>query len=156
MTNQTPEPKIAYEIRSVTSPTGEVEEIGLLQSAERVHRQLRTKLPDDYVAKMHLVFAGGGRMCVALRGDKVIGLAVYRLIEETLGGRQIFVDDLVTDEAQRSTGVGTGILAFLEQEARRMGCWTVTLDSGVQRANAHKFYFREGYRIVSYHFAKDL
>jgi NAD(P) transhydrogenase subunit alpha len=40
--------------------------------------------------------------------------------------------------------------------ARRLGCDVLALDSGAQRAQAHKFYFREGMHIPGFCFRKDL
>jgi hypothetical protein len=47
-------------------------------------------------------------------------------------------------------------MEWLEAEARRQGADTFALDSGVQRAQAHKFYFNQGMSIFSYSFAKPL
>jgi hypothetical protein len=66
------------------------------------------------------------------------------------------VDDLVTDEARRSRGVGRALLAHLEEKARKLGCDVLALDSGAQRAAAHKFYFREGMHIPGFCFRKTL
>ena len=122
--------------------------------AEAVHRQLRTALPADYAAKMKRVFAGGARMCVAADGPVVTGVAVYRVHENTFQGRQLYVDDLVTDEKRRSSGVGKALLSYLEQKARVAGLENLALDSGTQRQQAHKFYFREGMVVTSFHFGK--
>jgi hypothetical protein len=124
--------------------------------AEAVHRQLRTALPADYAAKMKRVFAGGARMCVAVDGPVVTGVAVYRVHENTFQGKQLYVDDLVTDEKRRSTGVGKALLSHLEQKARAAGLENLALDSGTQRQQAHKFYFREGMVVTSFHFGKRL
>ncbi len=124
--------------------------------AEAVHRQLRTALPADYVAKMKRVFAGGARMCVAADGPVVTGVAVYRVYENTFQGRQLYVDDLVTDEKRRSTGVGKALLSYLEEKARKANLENLALDSGTQRQQAHKFYFREGMVVTSFHFGKRL
>ena len=94
---------------------------------------------------MQRVFAGGGRMCVAADGDGVVGVAVYRIYENTVSGVQMYVDDLVTDDTQRSSGIGAALLDHLQKLARRAGCRAFTLDSGTQRQQAHKFYFREGW-----------
>ncbi len=143
-------------IVDVTDAQGRVSQPGWLTKAERVHRQLRPALPADYAAKMARVFAGGGRMCVAAEGDAVAGVAVYRVHENTADGVKMYVDDLVTDEARRSNGVGRTLLAHLEQRARTGGCEAFTLDSGTHRQQAHKFYFREGMVVTSFHFAKKL
>lgn len=127
-----------------------------LARAESVHRQLRPQLPAEYAAKMQRVFGGGGRMVVAAEGEAVRGVAVWRVHENTHAGVQMYVDDLVTDDAQRSRGVGHALMRWLEQRARSLGCAVLCLDSGTQRRQAHKFYFREGMVITSFHFNTDL
>ncbi len=143
-------------IVEVTDGSGVIAAPGWLKKAEAVHRQLRTALPPEYEAKMKRVFAGGARMCVAADGADVAGVAVYRMYENTFYGKQLYVDDLVTDEARRSSGVGRTLLGYLEQKARAAGFDSLTLDSGTQRLQAHKFYFREGMAVTSFHFMKKL
>ncbi|MSQ69785.1 MAG: GNAT family N-acetyltransferase [Betaproteobacteria bacterium] len=144
------------QIIEITDGEGRIAEADWLGRAEAVHRQLRTALPDDYVVTMQRVFAGGARMCVAAAEGAVAGVAVYRVYENTWAGRQMYVDDLVTDEARRSTGVGKALLEYLERSARLAGCGSLALDSGTQRQQAHKFYFREGMVVTSFHFGKQL
>ncbi len=143
-------------IVEVTDESGVIAAPGWLKKAEAVHRQLRTALPPEYEAKMKRVFAGGARMCVATDGADVAGVAVYRMYENTFYGKQLYVDDLVTDQARRSSGVGRTLLGYLEQKARAAGFDSLTLDSGTQRLQAHKFYFREGMAVTSFHFMKKL
>jgi GNAT superfamily N-acetyltransferase len=143
------------EIIRITDDDRDLVEPQWLARAERVHRQLRPQLPSDYVAKMRAIFASGGEMCVAVQGQQVVGVAVFRHFENTHAGRKFYVDDLVTDEAFRSSGVGRALLGFLEQLARRRGCNGMELDSGTHRLRAHQFYFREGFMITSFAFRKE-
>ncbi|HKW39598.1 MAG TPA: GNAT family N-acetyltransferase [Burkholderiales bacterium] len=143
-------------IVEITDDSGKVVAPDWFAKAESVHRQLRTALPADYAGKMKRVFAGGARMCVAVEGPVVTGVAVYRVYENTFQGRQLYVDDLVTDEKRRSAGVGRALLSHLEQKARATGLDNLALDSGTQRQQAHKFYFREGMVVTSFHFGKKL
>jgi GNAT superfamily N-acetyltransferase len=140
----------------ITDASGKIIEAAWLKRAQGVHRQLRTALPADYEGKMKRVFAGGARMCVAADQDMVHGVAVYRIYENTFEGLHLYVDDLVTDERQRSRGVGRALMEHLQNLARVAGCEATTLDSGTQRAQAHKFYFREGMVVSSFHFRKPL
>lgn len=148
----------------VTSANGTVVEPEWLVRAEAVHRQLRPQIPPDYAAAMARVFAGGGRMAVAIAGapgddgaaGRVVGVAVHRTYVNTFEGLQTYVDDLVTDEATRSLGVGRALLAHVEAIAVAAGAVGYNLDSGVQRAAAHKFYFREGFVASAFHFWKPL
>ena len=143
-------------IVDVTDVTGRVVAPEWLARAETVHRQLRTGLPPDYAAKMSRVFAGGGRMLVAADGEKVLGVVIWRVYENTFENLHLYVDDLVTDEAERSKGAGKLMLAACERLARELGCENLTLDSGTQRERAHQFYWREGMSITSFHFRKPL
>ncbi len=140
----------------VTDAAGNVAEPGWLIKAEPVHRQLRPALPAGYAAKMQRVFSGGGRMCIAVEGDDVLGVSVYRIHENTAEGLKMYVDDLVTDETRRSRGVGKALMDHLQGIARKAGCEQFTLDSGTHRQQAHKFYFREGMVIASFNFKKPL
>jgi GNAT superfamily N-acetyltransferase len=144
------------QIVEVTDEKGAIAAPEWLSKAEAVHRQLRTALPPEYEAKMKRVFAGGARMCVAVEGADVAGVAVYRMYENTFYGKQLYVDDLVTDDKRRSSGVGRALLGHLEQKARAAGFDNLTLDSGTQRLQAHRFYFREGMAVTSFHFMKKL
>jgi GNAT superfamily N-acetyltransferase len=105
---------------------------------------------------MRRVFAGGARMSVAVRDDAVVGVAVHRIHENTFDGVQMYCDDLVTNAGARSTGVGAALMRHMEALAIAAGCAKLNLDSGTQRQQAHKFYFREGMVVTSFHFAKPL
>jgi hypothetical protein len=141
---------------AVTDAAGTVVAPDLLSSAEAVHRQLRPHLPADYAGRMRAVFASGAEMAVAVDGERVVGVTVFRVIEKTFTGRELYCDDLVTDEAVRSRGAGHAMIGHMEGVARERGCDVLALDSGTQRQQAHRFYFREGLVVGSFHFTKKL
>jgi GNAT superfamily N-acetyltransferase len=149
---------MAAELRIVepTDSQGALLATEWLTRAEPVHRQLRERLPDDYPRRMRDVFANGARMVLAVEGEVVRGLAVWRIIENTYEGRRLYIDDLVTDIAYRSRGVGHFLIAWLETHAHTLNCNMLALDSGSQRADAHRFYFRERFTISSFCFKKSL
>ena len=140
----------------ITDAEGAVINADMLVAAEGVHRQLRPHLPADYLARMNEVFASGAEMAVALVGSQVAGITVFRILEKTFTGRELYCDDLVTDERQRSTGVGHALIAYMEKVGRERQCDMLALDSGTQRQQAHKFYFREQLPITAFHFSKKL
>ncbi|MEO7744397.1 MAG: GNAT family N-acetyltransferase [Usitatibacter sp.] len=140
----------------ITNQDGEIVNADMLAAAEGVHRQLRPHLPEDYGARMKEVFGSGAEMAVAIVGSRVAGLTVFRILEKTFTGRELYCDDLVTDEKQRSTGVGRALIAYLEKVGRERKCDMLALDSGTQRQQAHKFYFREQMPITAFHFSKKL
>lgn len=141
---------------AVTDNSGVVPEPSWLAKAESVHRQLRPRLPADYVGRLSEVFANGARMALVVYRGSVRCVALWRVIENTYDGRRLYVDDLVSDEACRSQGAGKMMLDWLEAKAVSLGCDVLALDSGVQRQRAHRFYFREGMHIPSFCFKKVL
>jgi GNAT superfamily N-acetyltransferase len=102
------------------------------------------------VKQMH---AGGYRLaCIRERG-RVVAVAGYRVSTNLFYGRNLYVDDLVTAESERSKGHGKALLEWLKRLAIEDGCDAFHLDSGVQRKRAHQFYLREGMELSSYHFS---
>jgi GNAT superfamily N-acetyltransferase len=143
------------ELIDVTDERGRVARPDWLVRSEAVHRQLR-EFRRPYADALARVFEGGGRMRIAALDGRVAGVAVWRAFEKTDAGMQMYVDDLITDEAARSTGVGGALLRSLVETARALGCAMFELDSGTHRRRAHAFYFREGMAIHSFHFVKPL
>ena len=146
--------RLEFKIVEITNMKGDIMSPEWLSKSEKVHRQLRPALQSDYLAKMMRVFAGGGRMSIAAYGNDVVGVGVYRTYENTFDGIQMYVDDLVTDETKRSSGVGKVLVDHLQSLAREYNCDAFTLDSGTHREQAHKFYFREGMVVRAFHFVK--
>ncbi len=124
-----------------------------------VMRQLRPQYisEEEYAATVGRMREAGYRLVAVFDGEgQVLGVAGFRIGESLWAGRVLYVDDLVTNEDARSTGAGAKMLRWLEDEGARSGCTQLYLDSGVQRGRAHRFYFREGMTISSFHFTKEL
>jgi len=89
-------------------------------------------------------------------GGAVKALAGFRLGEMLYSGRYLYVDDLVTDENERSKGYGDALFDWLVNHAKEQNCQQFRLDSGVQRFDAHRFYLRKRMRISAYNFTLAL
>ena len=96
------------------------------------------------------------RLAYVEESGEIVALAGFRLLECLATGKTLYVDDLVTREDRRSKGHGEILMRWLEERARKAGCQTFSLDSGTHRTSAHRFYFRMGMVIPSFHFAKKL
>lgn len=127
-----------------------------LGRSEHLHRSLRPALPADYEGYLRRMFSEGAQMAVLHEAETAKALAVYRIQYTTFNGRRFYVDDLVTVENARGKGYGEALLQWCEDVARTQGCDTFSLDSGVQRAAAHRFYFKHGLTIMAFGFAKPL
>ncbi len=98
----------------------------------------------------------GLRMTGRTVDRRVVAVAGWRVGVNLHLGRHLYVEDLVTSAPARSAGHGAALLAHLRAIAREEGCAVLHLDSGVQRHDAHRFYFREGLHISSHHFTEVL
>jgi GNAT superfamily N-acetyltransferase len=106
--------------------------------------------------------AGGYRLLGSFEDDDAgadaAAVAGFRIVEFLAWGRSLYVDDFVTAAAHRGRGHADRLTEWLIAEARREGCGELHLDSavGTERQDAHRFYFRHGMRISSYHFAREV
>lgn len=97
--------------------------------------------------------ANGYRVAYVTDEDRVLCVAGFVMGQKLAWTKHIYVDDLVTNEAHRSTGAGKFLVDWLKQYGLDNGCQQLHLDSGVTRFAAHRFYLREGFNITSHHFA---
>jgi GNAT superfamily N-acetyltransferase len=119
--------------------------------------QLRPHLSaEDFVPRIRRMQREGFVLASLEESGEVRAVAGYRYLDLLFSGLTLYVDDLVTDASQRSRGHGAALLQWLQEQARARGCTTLTLDSGVQRTEAHRFYFRQRMSIRSYHFSLPL
>ena len=127
-------------------------------AARSVMRQLRPQIAEDaYLATVRRMMRTDGYLQAAVfDGDAVVAVAGYRFTEMLYAGKTLYVDDLNTDDTRRSRGYGKALMDWLKREARERGCVQLHLDSGVQREQTHRFYFRQGLTINCYHFRIDL
>jgi hypothetical protein len=89
-----------------------------------VMRELRTHLPgpDQYVRQEE---------------DGVVKAAAgFRIVEMLFQGRHLYVDDLVTAEAERAKGHASALIDWMAELATREGCATLELSSSIQACSA--------------------
>ena len=119
-----------------------------------VMRELRTHITDenDFVDRVLRQQKQGYLLAFLESEGDICAVAGYRFLESLFSGKNLYVDDLVTRASDRSRGFGGELLDWLIEKARERGCETLELDSGVQRFDAHRFYFSKRMSIPSYHF----
>jgi GNAT superfamily N-acetyltransferase len=119
-----------------------------------VMRELRTHIASEqeFVDRVLRQQEDGYQLAFLESGGEVCAVAGYRFLESLFSGKNLYVDDLVTRAAARSRGFGGELIDWLIKQAHEHGCETLELDSGVQRFDAHRFYFSKRMSISSYHF----
>jgi GNAT superfamily N-acetyltransferase len=129
-----------------------------IQRCFPVMAQLRTHLvAADFVARIRgLQQTAGFALASLADGGQVRSVAGFRISDTLYSGRYLYVDDLVTDAACRSAGHGAQLFDWLVDHAKSHNCEVLTLDSGVQRFAAHRFYLSRRMDILSHHFVLKL
>ena len=119
--------------------------------------QLRPHIPrEGYVDRIRRMQTAGFLLAMVEYDGAVTTAAGFRIMEQLVVGRVLYVDDLITDENLRSSGHGGQMLQWLRDYAKAENCASFELDSGVWRAQAHRFYFRHGMTIMGFHFKVEL
>ena len=121
-------------------------------------RQLRPHLasPGELVERWRRQAEAGYRLLAAWQGGQPVALAGFRLQENLVHGRFLYVDDLVTDAAVRSAGHGAGLLAAVAAEGRRLGIGRLVLDTPLDNVLGHRFYYRQGLLARALRFSMPL
>ncbi|SHM70831.1 GNAT family N-acetyltransferase [Phytopseudomonas punonensis] len=123
-----------------------------------VMRELRPHLPDadTFVAQVQRQASQGYRLLAAWRGDQVVGLAGYRLQENTLYGRFVYIDDLIVLPSEQRGGVGCLLIDAVRREAIAGGYTHLVLDTALGNAFGQRFYYRQGLLARGMHFVEAL
>ncbi|MFA5308842.1 MAG: GNAT family N-acetyltransferase [Dehalococcoidales bacterium] len=125
------------------------------QAGRDPQRRLR-RLPEYgelYTAEtLEKVKKSGGIIYLAEAGGEVLGCIVGLVQEATPVMRAAidwtragYIDDLVVKDGWRDKGVGSLLLAKLEDFFRAQGCQAAGMDVLIANAGAHDFYARRGY-----------
>ncbi len=116
-----------------------------------------TKTLEDLQKKQTEMFNFDHYHCFGVfQEGHLIGLSSAWITVRFYSGKQLEVDNLMVDPELQSKGFGKFLMEFLEKWAKENGCLTVELNTYVFNERSHKFYFNQGYKIIGYHFQKNL
>jgi GNAT superfamily N-acetyltransferase len=119
-----------------------------LESEAAFVEQVDTVLrPEGY--RLAGAFEEGRDHAVAALGFRVLHMLAW-------GGRGFYIDDLVTHPEARRRGHARALLDWAVEEAGRLGCRQIHLDSATipDRVDAHRLYFNAGMGVVAFHFMR--
>lgn len=124
-----------------------VELLAQLSPDDPSREDTSSPLPYNY----HLVFRemaqGKQHLLVAESRGKLIGTLVLVVVPNLSrrGTPYGIIENVVVDEKHRSKGIGEALITRAVDEARKIGCYKVTLTSNKRRTEAHRFYERLGF-----------
>lgn len=133
--------------------------IKLLQQVLEVHAKIRpdifisgtTKYTDEELKEI-LKDNEKPIYVAANEDDLCIGYAFCKLQEQPFSNnmvpfKSLFIDDLCVDEEVRGQHIGSQLFEFVKEEAKRLGCYEVTLNVWSGNTSAEFFYEKMGMKI---------
>ncbi len=120
-------------------------------SMDEPREELGPPLPERYREVFQEIEADPRQRLLVLeaQGRVVAALALIIVPNLTHTGRPYaIVENVVVDEPERGAGYGEMIMRHAIEEARRAGCYKVSLTSNKGRPDAHRFYERLGFRAT--------
>jgi GNAT superfamily N-acetyltransferase len=114
-------------------------------------------LPREVEARLGRFAAGSSLVLVADADGSAVGLAtaqIWRALH--VEPPTAWLTALVVGSQTRRLGVGRMLVEAVEAWAGARGCLSISLLSGLSRADAHQFYERLGYRQTGRRFTKPL
>jgi GNAT superfamily N-acetyltransferase len=122
-----------------------------------VMQELRPHIGEEqFLPRVRNQENAGYRLAYVHEQESVVAVAGFRVGKNLAWGDFLYVDDLVTHSGHRSKGYGAKLFSWLQEQAAKMGCQQIHLDSGAQRKDAHRFYEREGMLLASFHFVENI
>ena len=82
---------------------------------------------------------------------EIVSAAGYRIATFLAWGKVLYIDDLITHPDRKRLGLGGTLLDWLIDEARKLRCDEVHLDTGYVRHDAHRLYLNKGFKLSSHH-----
>ena len=122
--------------------------IELLGQVLQIHADIR---PDIFIPGTTKYTAGELAELLQNEEKPIYGYAFCQLKEQPFSNnmvpfRSLFIDDLCVDQRTRGQHVGESLFEYVKEEARRRGCYEVTLNVWAGNTAAEKFYDKMGLR----------
>lgn len=148
-------------MKATAAPFSAVEQVRDQQTVRRcfdLMHKLRQNLSsaDDFVGYWERQRRRGYRLAAQFQGEVPVILAGFRIRENLVHGRYLYVDDLIADSAVRNQGGGTIMMQHLIATANAKRCTKILLDTPVSNVGAQRFYYRQGLTITAFRFGAPL
>jgi GNAT superfamily N-acetyltransferase len=146
-----PPPSEAQVRHATEADLPRIVELLALLALDEPREELGPPLPEAYRRAFQQIQADPNqRLLVAEAGGRVVGTASLLIVPNLShrGRPYAIVENVVVDAAERGGGHGELLLRHAMEEARRAGCYKLSLTSNKRRKDAHRFYERLGFRAT--------
>jgi GNAT superfamily N-acetyltransferase len=122
-----------------------------------VMKGLRPHLNENEFVPMVIEMISEGYHLAYIEEDNLAVSAIgYRFQQFLYNGRHCYIDDLATAPGRTGKGYAGKLIDYVVEVCKRKGLKSITLDSGFNRIDAHRFYLQKRFEISSLHFSKKI
>mgnify|MGYP000321101106 FL=1 len=115
------------------------------------------KFPNDILEiRFNDMFTQNYECIGVFKGDMLIGLCGLWFQTRHYSGKSCEPDHVYIQPEYQGLGLGNKMFDYVEKYCKEKGCESLELNTYVQNTSSHKFYYNLGYKILGYHFFKDL
>ncbi|WP_149275889.1 GNAT family N-acetyltransferase [Pareuzebyella sediminis] len=98
-----------------------------------------------------------GYQCVGIfEGNILVGISGIWLLTKYYVGRHIEPDNVYILPEYRGKGLGEKLMEWIFEYAKSQGCSASELNCYVKNKAGQRFWKRQGYKILGYHYQKQL
>ncbi len=95
--------------------------------------------------------------CIGIwHNDALVACCGFWILIKFYNGRHVEPDNVAVLTEYRNFGLGQIMMDFVHEHAKKLGCTVSELNAYVSNNKAHKFYFKDDYKILGFHFRKEL
>ena len=115
------------------------------------------KFPNDILEiRFNEMFTQNYECIGVFKGGMLIGLCGLWFQTRHYAGKSCEPDHVYIQPEYQGLGLGNKMFDYVEKYCKEKGCESLELNTYVQNTSSHKFYYNLGYKILGYHFFKDL
>mgnify|MGYP006163034099 FL=1 len=95
--------------------------------------------------------------CVGVyEGDQLVGVSGLWYATRHYSGRSVELDHVFIENEYRNKGLGTQFINWIQDHVKLKGCQAIELNAYIDNAPSQKFYERDAYQRLGYHYVKQI
>jgi GNAT superfamily N-acetyltransferase len=88
--------------------------------------------------------------------EKLVGVSGLWFCTRHYSGRSVELDHVFIEDAYRNKGLGSKFVNWIQGYVKSKGCEAIELNAYIANEPSHKFYERDGFQKLGYHFVKEI
>lgn len=115
------------------------------------------KFPSELlVSRFEAMFSENYECLGVFKDEELIGVCGLWFQTRHYSGKSCEPDHVFIQAKYQGLGLGNKMFKFIEQYCKEKGCESLELNTYVHNTASHKFYYNNGFKILGYHFFKDI